>query len=87
MAYDNGEFQHWAKRSMREALRTARAYAYGSEIEFLSDVQGAAFNQQRKIRILQQEQAADYRETLIDRMRWRQGWTLAERVAGSRVVS
>jgi len=85
MAYDNGEFQHWAKRSMREALRTARAYAYGSEIEFLADVQGAAFNQQRKIRILMQERAADYREVLIDRMRWRQGWTLAERVAGSRV--
>ncbi len=30
------------------------------------------------------ERVADYRECLIDRMRRRQGWTLAERVAGGR---
>ena len=78
-------YENHCKRSMREALRMARAYAYGSEIEFLADVRGAVFNQQRKIRIIQQERAADYRETLMDRMRRRQGWTLAERVAGARV--
>jgi hypothetical protein len=43
-----------------------------------------AYVTERRMRIIWQERAADYRECLVDRMRARQGWTLAERVAGNR---
>ena len=36
------------------------------------------------MRALWQARAADYRETIIDKMRQRQGWTLAERCSGKR---
>jgi hypothetical protein len=38
----------------------------------------------RRLRTLWQQRVADYRELLIDRMRRRQGWSLAARVAAWR---
>jgi hypothetical protein len=35
-----------------------------------------AYQNQPHLRVIWQERAADYRETLIDRMRRRQGWSL-----------
>lgn len=43
-----------------------------------------AWASNRHLRVLWQERAADYRATLVDRMRRRHGWTLAEIVAGTR---
>ena len=40
----------------------------------------------RKMQIIYQDIAADSRECILDGMRTRQGWTLAERVAGHRAV-
>lgn len=59
----------WLKRGLRQALSMARAYSTADR---------------RHLRVIWQERAADYRETLIDHMRRRAGWTLAERVAGKR---
>jgi len=39
----------------------------------------------RHLRVVYQERAADYRATLVDIMRRRAGWTLAEIVAGRRL--
>lgn len=39
---------------------------------------------ERRTRVWWQERAADYRETIVDKLRQRAGWTLAERVAGRR---
>lgn len=55
--------------SFKNALRMAKAYSSPA---------------MRSMRIVWQERAADYRETLVDRMRRRQGWSLAEIVAGKR---
>lgn len=43
-----------------------------------------AYRGTRHLRVLWQERAADYRCCMVDRMRARQGWTLAERCAGVR---
>lgn len=45
-----------------------------------------AFTHFRKMRIIWQERAADYRECLIDEKRRQQGWTLAERIANQRIA-
>ncbi len=60
------------KLSMRQALRMARGYS------------GAEMPSRQPYAIMWRERVADYRETLIDQMRRRQGWTLAERLAGRR---
>lgn len=43
-----------------------------------------AYRTDRRMRALWLERAADYRETIIDGMRGRLGWSLAERIAGKR---
>lgn len=43
-----------------------------------------AYRGDRRVRVVYQERAADYRETIVDKLRQRAGWTLAERVAGRR---
>jgi hypothetical protein len=59
----------WLYVSCRNAIRMAKAYRS---------------QDMRHMRIVWQERAADYRETIIDKMRQRAGWSLAERVAGKR---
>jgi len=43
-----------------------------------------AYPNDQRLRVLWQERAADYRETIVDKMRQRQGWSLAERCLGAR---
>ena len=45
-----------------------------------------AYSNNPRLRLAWQQRAADYRETLIDQMRRRQGWTLAERLANHRAA-
>jgi hypothetical protein len=43
-----------------------------------------AYASNQRLRVIYQERAADYRECLCYHMRRRQGWTLAQIVAGRR---
>ena len=43
-----------------------------------------AYRGNQRLRVIYQERAADYRECLVYHMRRRQGWTLAQIVAGRR---
>ena len=43
-----------------------------------------AYQGDRRLRVLFQERAADYRETIVDKLRQRQGWSLSERILGKR---
>ncbi len=44
-----------------------------------------AYRQDRHMRLIWLERAADYRECLVYGMRRRQGWTLLETIAGRRL--
>jgi hypothetical protein len=63
------------KQSMKQALRMARSF------------RGAERRNRQPYAIMWRERVADYREVLIDQMRRRQGWTLAQRIAGQRRTS
>ncbi len=45
-----------------------------------------AYSGNRHMRVIWQERAADYRETVIDAIRREQGWTLRERLVGKRAA-
>jgi hypothetical protein len=44
-----------------------------------------AYTGNRHMRVIWQERAADYRETLIDAIRREAGWTLSERLIGRKL--
>ena len=44
-----------------------------------------AYAGNRHMRVIWQERAADYRETLIDAIRREAGWTLSERLIGRKL--
>jgi hypothetical protein len=66
----NAEDQRYFHQQARHCLRMARSCL------------GAEPRNRPRYSIVWRERAADYRETLIDQMRRRQGWTLKERISG-----
>lgn len=72
-SYNTADCEYF-HREARTALRMARSY------------RGAEPSNRQPYAIMWRERVADYREALVDQMRRRQGWTLAERIAGRRTA-